>query len=79
MPRACRSPNTSCLDQPRLTPPSQQEVEKTHILRVLEAMKGNRTQAAAVLEISIRTLRNKLNEFRIGDEKDSEVVSAEES
>lgn len=43
------------------------EVEKDHILRVLEATKGNRTQAATILEISIRTLRNKLNEYKIAD------------
>jgi transcriptional regulator with PAS, ATPase and Fis domain len=40
------------------------EVEKNHILRVLEACNGNRTQAAEFLEISIRTLRNKLHEYR---------------
>ena len=51
-----------------------EEVEKEHILRVLEAMKGNRTQAAGVLQISIRTLRNKLNEYRIGGGESAEAV-----
>ncbi len=40
------------------------EVEKAHILRTLEHTGGNRTQAATLLHISIRTLRNKLNEYR---------------
>jgi len=40
------------------------EVEKLHILAVLEACSGNRTRAADLLGISIRTLRNKLHEYR---------------
>jgi DNA-binding NtrC family response regulator len=39
------------------------DLEKQHILRVLEACDGNRTQAAKHLDISIRTLRNKLHEY----------------
>ncbi len=39
------------------------EVEKQHILRALEICDGNRTQAAKQLDISIRTLRNKLHEY----------------
>ena len=39
------------------------EIEKRHILRVLETCGGNRTQAAKHLDISIRTLRNKLHEY----------------
>ena len=39
------------------------EVEKRHILAALEHSKGNRTHAAKMLAISIRTLRNKLNEY----------------
>ena len=39
------------------------EIEKQHILRTLEACEGNRTQAAKHLDISIRTLRNKLHEY----------------
>jgi DNA-binding NtrC family response regulator len=41
------------------------EVERDHILRILEACEGNRTRAASALEISIRTLRNKLNEYKV--------------
>jgi DNA-binding NtrC family response regulator len=40
------------------------EVEKHHILSTLDFCKGNRTQAAKLLEVSIRTLRNKLHEYR---------------
>ncbi len=40
------------------------EVEKKHILAVLELCHGNRTRAAEKLSISIRTLRNKLHEYR---------------
>jgi DNA-binding NtrC family response regulator len=40
------------------------EIEKKHILRVLESCADNRTRAAEALGISIRTLRNKLQEYR---------------
>jgi len=39
------------------------ELEKRHILAALEQCKGNRTHAAKLLDISIRTLRNKLHEY----------------
>ncbi len=55
------------------------EVEREHILHVLGAMKGNRTQAAQVLQISIRTLRNKLNEFRIDLEDSADPADTEET
>lgn len=41
------------------------EVEKRLILQTLELTAFNRTRAAQVLGISIRTLRNKLNEYRL--------------
>jgi transcriptional regulator with PAS, ATPase and Fis domain len=40
------------------------EMEKQLILRTLEDAGGNRTHAARILGVSIRTLRNKLNEYR---------------
>jgi transcriptional regulator with GAF, ATPase, and Fis domain len=40
------------------------EVEKRCIFEALERTGGNRTHAAALLKISIRTLRNKLAEYR---------------
>ena len=40
------------------------EMERLMIIRGLEQTSGNRTQAAELLGISVRTLRNKLNEYR---------------
>ena len=42
---------------------SMKEAEKKLIFETLRETSGNRTQAAKVLSISIRTLRNKLNEY----------------
>ncbi len=44
------------------------EVERRHILRVLESVKGNRTAAAKVLEIGRNTLARKLKEYGLADE-----------
>ena len=41
-----------------------EDVQRQHIFRVLERCQWNRTHAAAKLGISIRTLRNKLREYR---------------
>jgi DNA-binding NtrC family response regulator len=41
------------------------EMEKQLILKTLDEVAGNRTHAAKILGISIRTLRNKLNEYRV--------------
>ena len=40
------------------------EMEKRMIFRALDDHQGNRTRASKVLGISVRTLRNKLNEYR---------------
>jgi DNA-binding NtrC family response regulator len=40
------------------------EMEKTLILETLRTTDNNRTEAARLLDISIRTLRNKLHEYR---------------
>lgn len=42
-----------------------QELEKQLIIETLEAHNMNRTKTAATLGISIRTLRNKLNEYKL--------------
>ncbi|RJP76383.1 MAG: sigma-54-dependent Fis family transcriptional regulator [Desulfobacteraceae bacterium] len=40
------------------------EIEKKMIFQTLDQTHGNRTHAAKILGISVRTLRNKLNEYR---------------
>jgi DNA-binding NtrC family response regulator len=40
------------------------ELEKRAIISALKATGGNRTRTAELLNISIRTLRNKLQEYR---------------
>jgi len=47
------------------------EMEKRHVLAALERSKGNRTQAAKMLDISIRTLRNKLHEYNMQSQSDA--------
>ncbi|MBO35675.1 MAG: sigma-54-dependent Fis family transcriptional regulator, partial [Verrucomicrobiales bacterium] len=44
------------------------DIEKVHILTVLRHCEYNRTQAAKTLDINIRTLRNKLNEYKAAGE-----------
>ena len=43
---------------------SLREMERNLISKALEKTQGNRTHAAKILGISIRTLRNKLNEYK---------------
>ncbi len=40
------------------------ELERRHVLRALEYTRQNRTRAANLLNISVRTLRNKLHQYR---------------
>src|SRR5215212_1331798 len=48
------------------TPITLDQLERQHILRVLEEQDGNRERAAAVLGISARTLYRKLREYETG-------------
>lgn len=41
------------------------EMEKDLILKTLEEVEGNKTRAAKILGVSVRTIRNKLNEYRM--------------
>jgi DNA-binding NtrC family response regulator len=43
------------------------QVEKALIIETLKSCRENRTQAAKLLGISVRTLRNKLAEYRMGE------------
>ena len=48
---------------------SMESVEKELILNTLDHCLGNRTHAANILGISIRTLRNKLKEYGLSDQQ----------
>jgi len=56
--------------------PTLAELEKQHIFAALDRCKGNRTHAAKILDVSIRTLRNKLHEYN-GTAAKSEETEAE--
>ena len=45
-------------------PNSLKEMEEKMIFKTLDQTEGNRTHAARILGISVRTLRNKLNEYK---------------
>jgi two-component system response regulator FlrC len=40
------------------------ELERFWLLSTLSALKGNRTHCAAKLDIALRTVRNKINEYK---------------
>ena len=68
---AMRPPAPSRKPKPPAHPPGHQwcsgevgDLEKQHILATLAQCEGNRTRTAEVLDINIRTLRNKLNEYK---------------
>jgi len=49
---------------------SIQEAQKRLILATLDACEGNKERAASILEISLKTLYNRLNEYKAADEGD---------
>jgi len=57
--------------------PTLGELEKQHIFAALDMCKGNRTHAAKMLDVSIRTLRNKLHEYNGTLPKSGEDDAAE--
>ncbi len=60
---ASSSPNASSHNFTNAVIPLH-EMERIMIMKGLEATQGNRTQAAELLGISVRTLRNKLSEYK---------------
>jgi len=54
---------------PGATSQKLDDVERGHILRVLEACENNRTRAAEVLDISRSTMKRKLAEYGIRDDE----------
>ena len=61
-----RAPSLSGHDLPELL--TLEEVERRHVLRVLEACNGNRTDAAKMLGLDRKTLYRKLLRWGVGDE-----------
>ena len=47
------------------TPVTLEEVEKQHILRVLDSVSGNKSEAARLLDISRKTLERKCSAWQI--------------
>ena len=56
-------------DSTRQSLPSLADAERTHIVRVLEAVNWNKKQAASVLEISRGTLYRKIVEYGLESEQ----------
>jgi DNA-binding NtrC family response regulator len=68
------SPTPSALAFPEHVVPLE-SIERQYIMHALRKAKGNRTQTAQMLGISIRTLRNKLGAFREQGDKELESRS----
>jgi DNA-binding NtrC family response regulator len=46
-------------------PATLRDMEKNLIFNTLKQVKGNKTKASEILGISVRTMRNKLNEYKL--------------
>jgi DNA-binding NtrC family response regulator len=55
------------------------QLEKRAILAALQSTAGNRTRAAELLNISIRTLRNKLQEYRLSGDFVEPALAGDDS
>jgi DNA-binding NtrC family response regulator len=64
--KTARTPSLSGNDVPELL--TLEEVERRHVLRVLEACQGNRTDAAKILGLDRKTLYRKLLRWGVSDE-----------
>ena len=76
LPENYRAPEQAPGTQPRMAPPpsstapkTMNEIEKEAILNALEQTGGNRTRAAEVLGIGLRTLQRKLREYGEGGDE----------
>ncbi len=67
-------PVPQCCEPVDCEPLPLEEIEKQHILSTLGSTEGNRTKAAKLLGISIRTLRNKIAAYR----KEGDLIPGEE-
>jgi len=65
-----RQPAGAALEMAALKNVTLKEVEKRLILETLKKAEGNRTRTAEILDVSVRTIRNKLNEYK----QKSEVI-----
>ncbi len=65
-----KSRSGSLNDFPQVPGATLRDIEKWLILKTLQAQKQNRTKTAEILDISIRTLRNKIKEYREIDGED---------
>ena len=61
------APNSSLVFPERVMP--LEKLEREYILYALRQANGNRTHTAQMLGISIRTLRNKLNELKVAEDQ----------
>jgi DNA-binding NtrC family response regulator len=59
------TPSTEALVRP-LVGRNMAEVERALVLQTLEACGGNRTHAAQMLSVSVRTIHNMLRRWRSG-------------
>jgi len=50
---------------PTVEPATLRDMEKNLIFSTLKKVKGNKTKASEILGISVRTMRNKLNEYKL--------------
>ncbi|MBU8911507.1 MAG: sigma-54 dependent transcriptional regulator [Desulfobacterales bacterium] len=59
-----RQPAGAAFELAALKNVTLKEVEKRLILETLKKAEGNRTRTAEILDVSVRTIRNKLNEYK---------------
>jgi DNA-binding NtrC family response regulator len=52
-----------------------EEVERRYILKVIDAVQGNKTAAARILGIERKTLYRKLERFGVGEQGEDAVKS----